>query len=37
MKYALIGWLLATPVHMEFDTLAECRAMMQNVLPGRQR
>ena len=32
MKYALIGWLWAIPIHIEFDTLAECQARMQNGL-----
>jgi len=42
MKYALIGWLWAIPIHMEFDTLAQCQAMRQHdlhcyaVRPGEQ-
>ena len=42
MKYALIGWLLTIPIHIEFDTLAQCQAMMQHdlhcyaVRPGEQ-
>jgi len=42
MKYALIGWLLAIPVHIEFDTLAQCQTVTQPglhcyaVRPGEQ-